>query len=197
LHRPVIVFSRNTPGELKGSARSIEGLHIRDVLDDIAAQHPKLLQKFGGHAMAAGMSLRESDLPDFQSAFDQAVEQRLGGIAPTRVITVDGELDEVDFNLDFARLLQQAGPWGQGFPEPLFEGKFRVLQVRVLQDKHLKLVLQGVEGGRSVDAIAFNVEQPQQWVGCHQLHCAYRLDINVYQNRTSLQLMIQHLDRSP
>lgn len=197
LHRPVIAFAESEPGQLKGSARSIEGLHIRDVLDDIAAKHPSVLSKFGGHAMAAGLSLAADDYETFCTLFDQAVRQRLNHRLPDKVFDVDGELTEDDFSLEFAHLLQGAGPWGQGFPEPAFVGDFHVVQVRVLQNKHLKFVLKQRPDGRFLDGIAFHVDRPESWLGKSPLRMVYRLDVNEYQGRVALQLMIDHLESIP
>lgn len=196
LHRPVIAFAASAPGELKGSARSIEGLHIRDVLDDIAATHPQVLKKFGGHAMAAGLSLLEAHYALFCGLFDMAVKRRLNDVPPDQIFRVDGELSDEELNLDFAQQLRDAGPWGQGFPEPSFTGKFQVIQIRVLQNKHLKFVLKTSPGGRILDGIAFQVDAPDQWVGREWLRLVYRLDINQYQGRSSLQLMIDHIEKA-
>jgi single-stranded-DNA-specific exonuclease len=191
-HRPVIAFARAGVGELKGSARSIPGLHIRDTLDAIAAHHPQVLQKFGGHAMAAGLSLAEADLPAFEQAFHAELDLRLDADALQGVLETDGELGEGDFDLDFAELLRAAGPWGQGFPEPLFEGVFAVVGQRIVGDAHLKLSLRPEGSARVLDAIAFNqATQPPQ-VGQH-LRLAYRLDSNEYRGMLGVQLVIEHM----
>ena len=138
-HRPVIAFAPAGEGEIKGSARSIPGLHIRDILDSIAARHPDLLQKFGGHAMAAGLSLETKNLPAFEKAFLHELERNLDRETLTGVIESDGQLAETDFSLELSEQLRHAGPWGQGFAEPLFDGRFTVLNVRIVGGKHLKL----------------------------------------------------------
>lgn len=194
LHRPVIAFAPGDPGELKGSARSIDGFHIRDGLDAIAAKHPKLLRKFGGHAMAAGMSIAEQDLEAFREAFDAEVRQRLNQDALQRVVFTDGELTEPEFTLELADLLQEAGPWGHQFPEPLFDGEFRVLQQRIVGHRHLKMVVMPVGGQTAIDAIAFNIDTdvwPNEAI--QQVRLVYRLSKNVFRGRTTLQLMIESL----
>lgn len=192
-HRPVIAFARCGENALKGSARSIPGLHIRDTLDAIAAHHPQLLHKFGGHAMAAGLSLAESDLPAFTAAFEDELRQRLDSDALQGVLESDGELGEGDFALEFSELLRNAGPWGQGFPEPLFDGVFTVLGQRVVGDNHLKLTLQPAHSRRSLDAIAFNQAAHAPATG-QRLRIAYRLDSNEYRGMLGVQLVVEHME---
>ncbi|MGR9037485.1 MAG: single-stranded-DNA-specific exonuclease RecJ, partial [Gammaproteobacteria bacterium] len=155
LHRPVIAFAPAGKDLIKGSARSIPGVHIRDVLSDIAAAHPKLLSKFGGHAMAAGLSINMHDYPPFALAFDEMVRQRLKDIDLEQKILSDGELTEQEMTVGFAELLQQAATWGQGFPEPVFHGTFDVIQSSIVGQRHLKLVLRQPFGSMLIDAIAF------------------------------------------
>lgn len=194
-HRPVIAFAESDVGEIKGSARSIPGIHIRDVLSEIAANQPQLLSKFGGHAMAAGLTLNMSDLSRFRELFNQTVERQLAGRTIEKIIETDGELSDEELTLDMAEQLLTAGPWGQGFPEPLFQGEFEVLQVRIVAEKHLKLVL-GRSGSQiMIDAIAFFVEEPQSWVGCERIKVAYQLDINEYRGNRSLQLIVNYLEK--
>ncbi len=195
LQRPVIAFAPAGDGEIKGSARSIPEVHIRDVLSEVAAAHPELLNKFGGHAMAAGMSLRLADYPVFALAFDAAVKARLEGVDVDRAIYTDGRLDERVLGLDFAEQLGRAGPWGQGFPEPVFEGKFDVVHARVVGEKHVKFVLglPGISG--VIDAIAFFVERPESWVGSRRINVAYRLAVNEFRNVRVAQLVIEAMDR--
>ena len=195
LHRPVIAFAPADNGEIKGSARSIPGVHIRDVLSDIAASHPKLLNKFGGHAMAAGMSLKMSDYPPFSLAFNEMVGKRLQDMDLDLKIFSDGELAEQEISLEFAEMLQQAGPWGQEFPEPLFDGVFDVIQSRIVGQHHLKLVLRMPFSDLLIDAIAFYVEQPEQWLGCRQVKVVYQLDINEYKGNRTVQLILQYLEK--
>lgn len=195
LHRPVIAFAPAEDGMIKGSARSIPGLHIRDVLSDIAATHPKLLSKFGGHAMAAGMSIKVSDYPPFSLAFNEIVADRLAAVDLEQKVYSDGALAEKDLTLEFADLLQQAGPWGQEFPEPVFDGVFDVIQSRIVGQQHLKLVLRQPFGELIIDAIAFFVENPENWLGIRQIKAAYTLDINEYKGSKTLQFIIQYLER--
>jgi single-stranded-DNA-specific exonuclease len=195
LHRPVIAFAPAGKDEIKGSARSIPGVHIRDVLSDVAAAHPKLLSKFGGHAMAAGMSLKMHDYPAFALAFDEMVKNRLADVDLEQKIYSDGELAEAELSLEFAELLQNAATWGQEFPEPVFDGVFDVIQSRIVGQRHLKLVLRKPGGDLVIDAIAFYVDQPENWLGLRQIHAAYRLDINEFRGNRSVQLMVQYLEK--
>ncbi len=162
-HRPVIVFADAGEGEIKGSARSIPGLHIRDTLDAVAARHPDLLNKFGGHAMAAGMTLSGDRFADFQKAFDEEVRRQLKPEDLQPLLISDGALEPREVNMDLATMLRNAGPWGQHFPEPLFDGEFRLVQQRLVGEKHLKMTLAVDEAGQQlVDAIAFNID-PELW----------------------------------
>ncbi len=197
LHRPVIAFA---PAEIdaamiKGSARSIAGLHIRDVLSELAARHPQVLQKFGGHAMAAGLSIKRSDYPFFQLVFDEIVAQKLETLDLQQVIYSDGELAESDITVPFAELLHRSGPWGQAFPEPVFNGVFDVIQARVVGQYHLKLVLRYPFSNRLIDAIAFHLQQVEQWLGVRVLHTVYSLDVNEYRGRRDVQLRVQYLEK--
>ncbi len=190
-HRPVIAFAPSFDGEIKGSARSVPGLHIRDALDCIAARHPGLITKFGGHAMAAGMSLAVSAYADFSRAFDDEVRRHLRPEDLHGVLESDGELDAADLTLETAELLHTAVPWGQGFPEPLFHGEFKLLTQRVVGDKHLKLVLQAAAAQDSIDAIAFNTDLLND---AGRVLIAYRLGVNEFQGRRSPQLIIKHIE---
>jgi len=193
-HRPVIAFA---PGEeagtIKGSARSIPGLHIRDTLDRVAATHPGLLEKFGGHAMAAGMSLRLDDLERFSRAFDAEVRCHIDADALQNVIHSDGSLDDADLELATAQQLRDAGPWGQAFPEPLFDDRFRIVNQRIVGERHLKLLLETGASGRMVDAIAFNQADPLPPDNA-LIHAAYKLDVNEYRGRRNLQLMVEYFE---
>ena len=195
LHRPVIAFAPADNGEIKGSARSIPGVHIRDVLSDIAAAHPKILQKFGGHAMAAGLALEMHDYPAFALAFDEMVGRQLRHIDLEQKVVTDGELSAQDITLQFAELLRQAGPWGQEFPEPAFDGVFDVVQSRIVGQHHLKLVLRLPFDDLLIDAIAFHLEGVEEWLGVRQIRAAYQLDVNEYQGRRSVQLILQYLEK--
>ncbi|MBT6593801.1 MAG: single-stranded-DNA-specific exonuclease RecJ [Porticoccaceae bacterium] len=200
-HRPVIAFARGDNGQLKGSSRSIPGLHIRDALDAVASQNPGLISKFGGHAMAAGLSLDEDKLPAFKEAFQRQVSQLLSADDLQAKIATDGELIQQQLSMQTAELLRDSGPWGQLFPEPCFEGEFEVLQQRIVGEKHLKLVLAPVsETGQKqpyagIDGIWFNADT-EVWPSSHHrlVRCVYRLDINEYRGQQSLQLMIQFLE---
>lgn len=197
VHRPVIAFAPGEGDEIKGSARSIPSLHIRDALDAIAARHPGLIRKFGGHAMAAGLSLARADLSAFEQAFDAEVRRQLDASALQRRLLTDGELHESEMTLELAQLLRDAGPWGHQFPEPLFQGRFRILQQRLVGQKHLKLLLAKAQGQQAWDAIAFNIDlqiwpNPEiEWVDL-----VYRLDVNHFRGQTQLQLMVDFLTPS-
>lgn len=194
-HRPVIAFAPAEEGMIKGSARSIPGLHIRDTLDAIATRHPELLEKFGGHAMAAGLSLRKDDFEAFKDQFDAQVRESIDAERLKGVILSDGELDCRDLSFELAELLRSSGPWGQGFPEPLFDGLFRIVSLRIVGERHLKMVLKPEEGGQIVDAIAFNQVENQPGDGEDKLHIAYRLDINEFRGTRKLQLIIEHFEK--
>jgi single-stranded-DNA-specific exonuclease len=191
VHRPVIAFAQVNDDEIKGSARSVPGLHIRDALDAVAAHHPGLLNKFGGHAMAAGLSLPRAHFDTFRIAFADEVARHLGADDLTGKVLTDGELLAEDMTMELAQSLRAGGPWGQGFPEPLFDGHFEVLGSRVVGEKHLRLTLRHPQG-RSIEAIAFNQAGLADVLGAH-IEAAYRLEVNDYQGNRSLQLVIEHL----
>jgi single-stranded-DNA-specific exonuclease len=197
LHRPAIIFAlSHQEGELKGSARSISGLHIRDLLETMATHHPNLIVKFGGHAMAAGLSLKKANFADFSRAFQQQCDQQLTQDMLQGQCYTDGKLSCQDIGLELAELLRYAaGPWGQGFPEPLFEAHFRLLAQRLVGDKHLKMTLGLEDSSRQVEAIAFNVNL-SQWPNhrAEQINARYRLGVNYYQGRKTLQLIVEALD---
>jgi single-stranded-DNA-specific exonuclease len=197
IHRPAIVFSKNDDDSLKGSGRSIKGIHLRDVLDEIASSNPGLIEKFGGHAMAAGLSIQERRYQEFAARFDEVVGQYLQDDMKEPIIYSDGQLPRTLFSQNFALQLRDAGPWGQAFPEPVFDGVFRVVdQKPVGGGAHLKLVLTPEEfSGILVDAIAFNIEQ-DQWPNpkAHSIKAAYQLDVNEWQGNESLQLRIEYLE---
>lgn len=195
-HRPVIVFADAGDGQIKGSARSVPGLHIRDTLDAIAARHPHLLQKFGGHAMAAGLSLVRENFSAFAAAFDAEVRRQLRAEDMQALLLSDGELQPQDFNLLLTEQLRAAMPWGQHFPEPLFDGAFYLVQQRLVGEKHLKLVVALDAAGQEVlEAIAFNVDL-QLWPNpaAKRLRMAYRLDINDYRGKQRVQLVVDYLE---
>jgi single-stranded-DNA-specific exonuclease len=195
LHRPVIAFAPDGDDDLKGSARSVSGLHIRDALDAVATRHPRLLSKFGGHAMAAGMSLRREHLEEFRDAFDAEVRRHLGAEDMRGVVLSDGEIAGAEINLVLARELRDAGPWGQGFPEPLFDGEFEVVDRRVVGELHLKLKLRADGADHPLDAIAFNAREHWPTESRH-VRLAYRLDVNHYRGTESAQLVVEHVEPS-
>ena len=192
--KPVIAFAHQDDLVIKGSARSIPGIHIRDVLDEVNTRFPGVIEKFGGHAMAAGLSLALANLAEFERAFIEIVTRHMSHLAGNQVLLSDGNLNGQELSLPFARLLRQAGPFGQGFESPLFDGDFDVVQQRLVGEKHLKLVLREPSVGE-IDAIAFNVDLsvwPNAMV--KQVRIAYRLDINVYRGQESVQLIIEQLE---
>ncbi|NRB23128.1 single-stranded-DNA-specific exonuclease RecJ [Shewanella sp.] len=194
-HRPVIAFADAGNGEIKGSARSIKGLHMRDLLELINGRHPGMIIKFGGHAMAAGLSLRAKDFETFELAFDQAVRELLKLEQLTGEFLTDGDLSAADMNLTVASELRNAGPWGQEFPEPLFDGHFKVIQQRIVGEKHLKLVLETECGQTMLDAIAFNIDL-KTWPDATIEHAqvVYKLDVNEFRGNQTVQLMVEQIE---
>jgi len=193
LHRPVIVFAQADDASIKGSARSVSGLHIRDALDAVAAKHPGLLSKFGGHAMAAGLTLGVDQFERFSAAFDEEVRRHLGPEDLRREILSDGFLAEDELDLSVAEALRAGGPWGQGFPEPLFDGVFELINRRIVGGKHLKLTVRLSESGQPVDAIAFNTVDDDWPATVAQVELAYRLDVNEFNGRRSVQLLAEYI----
>ncbi|WP_436322699.1 single-stranded-DNA-specific exonuclease RecJ [Vibrio cidicii] len=198
-HRPVIAFADGGDGLIKGSCRSVPGLHMRDALDLIDTQNPGLILKFGGHAMAAGLTIKEADFSRFSHLFDQVVKQELDEAALKGIILSDGELQPEQFSMHTAEMLRSAGPWGQGFPEPVFDGEFKLLHQKLVGEKHLKLMLEPLFKGHPtnimVDGIAFNVDL-RRWpdASVKTVRLAYKLDINEFRGNQSLQLMVDHLE---
>ena len=193
-HRPVIAFAPAGNGQLKGSGRSIQGLHMRDALERLDTLYPGLMLKFGGHAMAAGLSLEEARFDEFQRYFGELVTEWLDPALLQGEILSDGELSPQEMTIEMAQMLREAGPWGQMFPEPLFDGRFRLLQQRLVGERHLKVMVEPVGGGPLLDGIAFNVDTaiwPDN--GVREVTLAYRLDINEYRGNRSLQLIIENL----
>jgi single-stranded-DNA-specific exonuclease len=190
-YRPTIAFAHQDDDTLKGSARSIPGLHIRDLLEEINSRYPDIIGKFGGHAMAAGLSLPLKNLSAFEQVFHQIAEENLKDTPLAGELISDGELQTEDFTLAFAFCLKEAGPWGQGFPEPLFDGEFELIDQRLVGSKHLKMMVKH-QSGVLIDAIAFNVDLAL-WPNaqCSHVNIAYKLDINEFRGRTSLQLMVE------
>ena len=194
-HRPTIAFADAGEGMLKGSARSVPGFHIRDALDAVAARHPQLISKFGGHAMAAGLSLPEGNFPAFAEAFDEEVRRQLREEDLTGRLLSDGSLAVEEFHLDLAKALRHAGPWGQHFPEPLFHGVFQLVEQRVVGERHLKVVLKSDCGSVRLDGIAFGVDR-EVWPNptVRWVELAYKLDVNEFRGNESVQLMIAHME---
>ena len=190
VHRPTVIFAEVGEGMLKGSGRSIPGLHLRDVLDLVATRHPGLLSKFGGHAMAAGLTLAKGDLHQFTEALEAAVAETLNHVPPQAVEDSDGALGAGDLGLQLAESLSAGGPWGQHFPEPTFDGVFDVMQHRIVGEKHLKLTL--AAEGAEIGGIAFNIDvNGWQARPLKRIHALYRLDINEYRGERNPQLVIQ------
>ena len=196
-HRPTIAFADAGDGLLKGSARSVQGFHIRDALEAVNAQHPGLMSKFGGHAMAAGLTLPEANFPTFSAAFDAEVRRQLNDDDLTGRLLSDGALAVEEFHLELARALRHAGPWGQHFPEPLFHGVFQLVEQRVVGERHLKVVLKSECGTLKLDGIAFGIDR-EVWPNptVRWVELAYKLDVNEYRGNETVQLMIAHIEPS-
>lgn len=193
-HRPVIAFAPTGDGLLKGSGRSIQGLHMRDALERLDTLYPGMILKFGGHAMAAGLSLEEARFDEFQQRFGELVTEWLDPALLQGEVVSDGPLAAAEMSMEVAQMLRDAGPWGQMFPEPLFDGRFRILQQRLVGERHLKVMVEPVGGGPLLDGIAFNVDTAI-WPdpGVREVQLAYKLDINEFRGNRSLQLIIDHL----
>lgn len=194
-HRPVIAFADAGNGEIKGSARSIKGLHMRDLLELVNSRHPGLISKFGGHAMAAGLTLKSGGFATFAKAYDDAVRELLKPEQLTGELWSDGELTPTELTLEIAQLLRNAGPWGQSFEEPLFDGYFKIIQQRIVGERHLKLVLETPCSTVMLDAIAFNVDL-HTWPDATIQHAriVYKLDVNEYRGNFTLQLMVEQIE---
>ena len=184
-HRPVIAFAEGQEGELKGSGRSIHGLHLRDALDLVSKQQPALLKKFGGHAMAAGLTLDRANFPLFQQTFEEVCRELLPPDLLTRTQETDGTLESQEMTLALAQLIRNE-VWGQAFPDPAFEGVFNVVQQRIVGEKHLKLRL--AQASQPFEAMFFFHAEPLP----ERIRAIYRLDVNEYNGNTSLQLLIAH-----
>ncbi|MGB2532458.1 MAG: single-stranded-DNA-specific exonuclease RecJ [Porticoccaceae bacterium] len=193
-HRPVAVFANDKEGILKGSVRSIPGLHIRDALDAVATQNPGLITKFGGHAMAAGLSLEKSSLKAFEQALQQQVMDTIEPDDLEATLKTDGELAACLMTKQSAETIRDAGPWGQSFPEPSFQGIFTLKSQRIVGERHLKVVLAPVDDeSQQLDGIYFNIDIDQWPTSITTVHCVYRLDINEFRGRETLQLLIQYM----
>lgn len=193
-NRPVIVFAKTEDGLLKGSGRSIKGFHLRDALDSVATKHPELISKFGGHAMAAGLTISEIDYELFTKAFDEEVRHHLCEDDLQGVVMSDGELLDSELSMNTAEELRYAGPWGQMFQEPVFDGAFNIINKRIVAEKHLKLLLQPVGSNLEIDAIAFNTTDENWSEQISKANIAYRLDVNVFRGNKNLQLMVEHIE---
>jgi single-stranded-DNA-specific exonuclease len=189
-HRPVIAFAREDETFLKGSARSIQGVHVRDLLEAVATVRPGLIEKFGGHAMAAGLTIAEASLPEFKKTAAQQMKRLYPQADFSGAIVTDGPLPQASLNLGFARSLRDAGPWGSAFPEPVWSGDFAVLEQRTVGEHHLKLRVRPVDGGGTMDAIAFNQAGPV-YRGVVQM--AYKLDVNEFRGIENPQLVVEQI----
>lgn len=194
VHRPVITFANASDTEIKGSARSIQGVHIRDVIAAVANENPGLIHKFGGHAMAAGLSLSRTGLPEFQKAFATKLEQCMDDETRNRVLLTDGALAKEELNSQIAEMLRYAGPWGQGFPEPLFEGVFTVQNFRIVGGAHVKFNLGLSDYPASIDAIAFNDTGQTLKENTQLIRAVYQLDINEFNGNRKLQLLLRYYE---
>lgn len=194
LHRPVVAFAAANEQELKGSARSVAGVNIRDVFQAIDARQPGLISKFGGHAMAAGILLPRANFQQFNIAFAEEIERQLGSNSLQQIVHSDGELAEQEVTLQLAQILREAEPWGQAFPEPSFDGVFQLIEQRIVGGRHLKMRVCWLASSKVFDAIAFNID-PANWPNhrCETIHLVYKLDINEFNGRRSVQLMVSHL----
>jgi single-stranded-DNA-specific exonuclease len=194
-HRPVLALAPAGEEMIKGSARSIHGLHIRDLLETIATREEGLIDKFGGHAMAAGLSLKRSKLDQFTKIYEREIEAALSTMDLDESILTDGELGVDEINLQLSEMLRSGGPWGMGFPEPLFHGRFRVTESRVVGEKHLKMTLSPEGSGKTVSGICFNLVSPgDQPPQLNLIRAIYRLDTNQFRGRQTLQLIIQSVE---
>jgi single-stranded-DNA-specific exonuclease len=193
-HRPVIAFAPAGDGVLKGSGRSVQGLHMRDALERLNTLQPGLMQKFGGHAMAAGLTLDENKFADFKHHFELLMGELIKPEQLAGVVWSDGELSRNEFCLETAELIRESGPWGQAFPEPVFDGHFQLLQQRLVGERHLKLMLEPVNGGPMLDAIMFNIDV-RRWPdnSIKKAKIAFKLDVNEYRGQRSVQLMVEHI----
>ena len=194
-HRPVLALAPAGEEMIKGSARSIHGLHIRDLLETIATREEGLIDKFGGHAMAAGLSLKRSKLDQFTKIYEREIEAALSTMDLDESILTDGELGVDEINLQLSEMLRSGGPWGMGFPEPLFHGRFRVTESRVVGEKHLKMTLSPEGSGKTVSGICFNLVSPgDQPPQLNLIRAIYRLDTSQFRGRQTLQLIIQSVE---
>ena len=193
-NRPVIAFADDRDGLIKGSARSVKAVHIRDLLDSMARREPDLIIRFGGHAMAAGLTIRRDDFDRFSAGFDAEVRRRLHADELAGSILTDGDLSDAEMNMSLARAINDAGPWGQGFPEPLFDGVFDVAERRIVAEKHLKLTLRLPGSEKTHDAMAFFTDDEDWPRQVGQVQVVYRLHVNEYYGNRKLQLIVEHVE---
>jgi single-stranded-DNA-specific exonuclease len=191
--RPTFAFARESDDRLKGSGRSTRAVHLRDVLASIDTRHPGLLLRFGGHAAAAGLTINRADLPTFSSAFNAEVDRSVRGLEPADTLWSDGNLAHDDLTIENAELIRLAGPWGSGFPEPLFDGEFLLLDFRLVGDGHLKMKLQHSDGGSPVDAIRFGPRDFELAGISDRGHFAYRLQVNAFRGVRGVQLVVEQV----
>ena len=198
LHRPVAAFAPDADGEhLKGSVRSIPGVHVRDLLDTVATRSPGTIERFGGHAMAAGLTIRRGMFERFRAAFAAEADRLIPAEARQAVVLTDGEVPASDLDLDLARSIRDAAPWGQGFPEPVFDGVFRVAGERLVGGRHTKLRLRPRAGGRALDAIAFNREPPIATNADGEVRMAYRFVVNAFGGEERPELVVEEIAAVP
>jgi single-stranded-DNA-specific exonuclease len=193
-HRPVVAFAPGLGEDIRGSARSVPGLHIRDVLATVAARHPGLVMRFGGHATAAGVCVQRGELEAFRAAFDHETSRHLSPEDRAGVLYTDGALEPSELTLEVAEALRRAGPWGQGFAEPLFDGEFEVLAARPVGERHLKLRVRAREAGGSLEAMAFNAHGAAWAAEGESLRLAYRLEVSDYGGLSAPQLVVEHAE---
>ncbi len=193
VNRPVLIFASAGEGLLKGSGRSISGIHLKDVLEALAVQYPSLIQRYGGHAMAAGLTIREADYAEFRELFDAQVRSLTAGRLPGAEIITDGKLEPADISLELAGEIENAGPWGQGFPEPLFDNVFTVVDARTVGNRHLKMKLLPGGAERAVEAISFNTGRDAIEESAQSHRFVYRLAINDYNGARTPQLIVEHI----
>ncbi|MCK5521966.1 MAG: single-stranded-DNA-specific exonuclease RecJ [Thiomargarita sp.] len=189
LHRPVIIFTHDKENYIRGSGRSVQGVHLHDIIERLSSQHPDMITYFGGHAMAAGLTIPQKQFDAFQDVFDKEVRQHLGRNELHGMIYSDGALSEDEFSLKLAEQLRMLTPWGHHFPEPVFDGEFEVLDRRILKEKHLKMWVRPLEGGTQVEAIAFNTVDTDWPSKVNRVQLAYKLDVNSFRGTKNVQLM--------
>jgi len=192
-YRPVISFASAGDGLLKGSGRSVTGVHLRDMLDLVDKSEPDLIIRFGGHAMAAGLTIKEQDLSRFTECFEKILQQHVDPVHFNNTLLSDGEINGQEMTLELAKILRDAGPWGQRFPAPSFDGQFKVLDKRILSNKHLKFVLTAKDSHSPIDAILFFATDQQLKTNYQDLHIFYELSVNDFRGEQNPQLMIRHI----